>query len=359
MANISHGHTHAQQHKFAHRLTPNVRLVQELSHTHTHQIEQIINHELSQNHALEIDSDSSLFEQTKPEERDDDWNPDYDKPIDEYETGDASTSQKTDTIDFFDISANLEQAATLSFIENPERLEYALQCIYYYRIHGHLPEDADPQLFEDLEDLENSTSYQTLPSIYPTFEVIVEGDRVEANVIPIRLNLRYVRGLGPSSTSAKNFIKLLRDRNRLLNGLAYYILEILQGDFFRQNDFETALRYLLPVSADELNLLYKNSPFKLDVKYLSKLGDHLVSCRFGTFPLNYFIPSKAQIVRLWVNFATERGSFTKKEKLEWIRKQIERRVENLDLNDIRRKFILRLKDITINDIKYAQRIINT
>ena len=144
----------------------------------------------------------------EPEERDDDWNEDYDKPIDEYETGDPSTSQEPDIIDSFDISANLEQAATQRFIEHPDQLEHALQCIDHYRVHGYLPEDADPQLQEDLAALENSISYQTSPSIYPTFEVMVEGDRVEANVIPIGLNLKYVRGLGPSSTSAKNFIKL-------------------------------------------------------------------------------------------------------------------------------------------------------
>jgi hypothetical protein len=356
MVNFSQRQTHVQQHKFAHKLTPNIRTVQELTFLHQHQMMQRIDHELSQNHALELDPEPDFLEHMEPKERDDDWNEDYAKPIDEYETGDPSTSQETETIDFFDISANLEQAAIQRFIENPDQLEHALQDIDYYRIHGYLPEDADPQLQEDLAALENSTSYQTSPSIYPIFEVMVEGDRVEANVVPLGKNLRYVRGLGPSSTSAKNFIKNLNERNRLLNDLAYYILEILQGDFFRQHDFDSALRYLLPAPTDEINLLYKNSPFNIDVKYFSKLGDHLVLCRFGTFPLNYFIPSKAQIVRLWVKFAEKEKRRTKKEQLDWIREEIGNRIEKWDLSDIRHNFISPLKNITIDDIKNARRI---
>jgi hypothetical protein len=92
------------------------------------------------------------------------------------------------------------------------------------------------------------------------------------------------------------------------------------------------------------------------VKYFSKLGDHLVLCRFGTFPLNYFIPSKAQIVRLWVKFAEKEKRRTKKEQLDWIREEIGNRIEKWDLSDIRHNFISPLKNITIDDIKNARRI---
>ena len=94
MANFSQRQTHAQQHKFAHKLTPNIRNLQELSHTHTHKIEQRIDHELSQNHALEINNRFEPFLNKLTEEREDDWNADYDKPIEEYETGDPSISRK-------------------------------------------------------------------------------------------------------------------------------------------------------------------------------------------------------------------------------------------------------------------------
>jgi hypothetical protein len=355
MANFSQRPTHARKHEFEHKLTPNTIIIQEFSFLHQHQIVQRIDHELSQNPALEVDSESDFLEQVEPKESDDDWNEDYDKPIDEYETGDSSTSQENETWDYFDIPANLEQTATQRFFDDPGQLEQALQSVDHYRIHGYLPDDADPQLQEDLAALENSTSYQTLPSIYPTFEVMVEGDRVEANVVPIGQNLTHVQGLGPSSTSAKNFIKLLHERNRLLNDLAYYILEILQGDFFRQHDFDIALRYLLPVPIKELSKLPINSPFKFDEKYFSKLGDHLVSCSFGIFPLNFFLQKNAQIVRLWVHFAEKEKRVTKKEQLYWIRTQIGKRVEKWDLSDVRHKFVSPLKRITIDDIKYARR----
>jgi hypothetical protein len=356
MANFSQRQTHAQQHKFAHKLTPNSIIIQELSHAHQHQIEQRIDHELSQNPALKVETESDVLEQMEPKESDDDWNEDYDKPIDEYETGDSPTSQETETWDYFDISANLDQTATQRFFDDPGQLEQALQSVDHYRIHGYLPDDADPQLQEDLAALENSTSYQTVPTIYPTFEVMIEGDRVEANVIPIGNNLRYVRGLGPSSTSAKNFIKLVHERNRLLNDLAYYILEIIQGEFFRQHDLDNALHYLIPLSIKELSTLQENWPFTIDKKYLSKLGDHLVSCSLGTFPLNFFLQKKAQIVRLWVQLAEKEKRVTKKEQLYWIWNQIENRIEEWDLNDIRHKFISPLRNLTTDDIKYARRI---
>jgi hypothetical protein len=356
MVKFSQRQKHIQKHKFSHKLTPNIRTIQELTLLHQQQIEQRIAHELSQNYALELEKEPDFLEQMEPKENDDDWNEDYGKPIDEYETGDPPTSQETEPLGFFDISADLELAATQRFIDHPDQLAQAMQCVDYYRIHGYLPEGADLQLHEDLAVLQKSASYQIFPSIHSTFEIVVEADRVEANVSPMGLNLRYVRGLGSFSTKARNFIQALNDRNRLLNELAYYILETLQGDFFRQQDLDTALRFLLPVSIKELCTLPINMPFKLDKKYLSKLGDHLVACPFGTFPLNFFLQQKAQLLRLLVNFAIRDGMVTPKEQLEWIGDQIKKRVENWEINDIRYKFISPLKSATINDIKYARRI---
>jgi hypothetical protein len=358
MVDFSHGHTHAQKHKFEHRLTPNVRLVQETSHAHQHQIDQRIDQELSQNIALDIDDESFIFDQMEPEESYDDHNEDYDKPADEYETGATLSSQDFNAIEHYDIAENLEQAVIQRLIGKPDQLEYALQCIDHYRVHGHFPEGTDPQLHQYLAALEKSIKYQNTPSAHPAFEVIVDGDRVEANAVQIGSNLNYIRGLGPLSTNAKNFIKALHDRNKILNDLAYYILEVLQGDIFRQKDFDTALRFLLPVSSDELNSLCVNSPFKIDVKYLSKLGDLLVSCPFGVFPLNLFLPNKAQLVRLWVNFAQKENRVTVKEQLYWIWNQIENRAKYWDSNDVRQTFISPLKKITIEDIKNSRKAIN-
>ena len=354
--NIRHKVTNTQEHKIAHKLTSDYRILQELTFFHQYQIEQRIMHELSQNLALELEKERDLLEECEPQEHDDDWNEDYDKPIDEYETGDSLTSQEIITWDFFDIASNLEQSVTQRFFEDPDQLEQALQDVDYYRIHGCLPEDADPKLYEDLTALEKSVPHQTIRPNNPTFEVIVEDDRVEADVVPVGLNLRYVRGLGLYSTSAKKFIELIHSRNKLLNDMAFQILETLQGDFFRQPDLDTALRYLVPVTIKKLSTLGIKSPFKIDKKYLSKLGDHLVSCRLGTFSLNCFLPQKAQLVRLWVDFAIKEGMYTKKEQLDWIGNQIKKRVMKWDSSDIRHEFISPLKSLTINDIKYVRRI---
>lgn len=356
MADFSQGHSQSQKHKFSHRLTPNVRLVQETSHAHIHQIEQRIDNEQCQNIALEIDDESSMPEDTEPEEKDDDYNEDFDKPDGEYETGDNSPSFDYDEIGYSDIPTNLEQAAIQRFAGQSDQLEYALQCIDHYRIHGHFPEATDPILYQYLVELEKSIMYQNTPSAYPTFEVVVDGDNVEANAVPVGLNLKYVKGLGSTSTNAKNFIKFLHERNRLLNDLAYYILKIIQGNFFRQHNFDTALQHLLPVPIKKLSTLPIDFPFKIDKKYLSKLGDHLVSCSFGTFPFNFFLQKKAQIVRLWVHFAKKNKKFTSNEQLFWIRNQIENTIESLDVNDVRYGFASPLLDITIDDIKYAKRI---
>ena len=181
MVKLSQRPTHAHKHNFSHKLTPNIINVQKFTLMHQHEMEQQINHALSHNHALKAETEPDLLEQLEPKERDDDWNEDYGKPPDEYETGDAPTFQVIEATDYLDIPANLEQASIEHFTGHPDKLEHALQSVDFYRIHGYLPDDADPQLHEDLEALENSLSYQKLPKAYPTFDVIVEDDRVEAN----------------------------------------------------------------------------------------------------------------------------------------------------------------------------------
>lgn len=327
--------------------------VQELTYLQQHQLMQRIDHELSQNLALKLETELDVLEQIEPEENDDDWNPDFNKPPDEDETGDPLIPQETVTWEILDIPTNLEQAVIQRFINHPDQLEEALQHIDYYRIYGCLPEDADTQLHEDLAVLEKSEQYQKSPPIHPIFEVMVEGDHVEAHAVPTGLNLRCLNGFGSYTASAEKFIKCIRDRNRVLNDLAYYILEVLQGDFFRQHDLDTALRYLLPVRIKDLSSLLGRQPFTIDNKYLSKLGDHLVSSHLGIFPLNLFLQQKSEIVRFWVQLADKEKRVTKKEKLYWIWNQIENRVEEWDTNDRRHEFILPLKDITIDDIKYA------
>jgi hypothetical protein len=359
MLDFSHKYTHTQKHKISHKhtLTADHIQLQQLVFSQSHKIEQKIDLELSQNPALEVEEEPDLLEDSAPEEHDDDWSQDYDKPADEYETGESLTLQKGKTWDAFDISTNLERAAIDHWSDQPERLRQALEDIDYYRISGCLPANSEPQLQDDLTALETSVSRQIQPSIHPTFEVTVHGDRVEAYVPNTGLNLRYRRGFDAYSDRAQKFIQQLEDRHRLLSDLAHHILEILQADFFRQRDLDTALRYLIPVPVSKVSKLGIASPLKIDKKSLSKLGDHSVSCRFGMLPLNYFLQEKAGLVRLWVRLARKEGIATRKEQLDWTKNQIERRVSEWNPGDVRHDFVDTLRKITMDDIKNADRML--
>lgn len=357
MLDVSHKLTHAQRHKVGHKLSVDLVQLHDLTLSHYHQIEQQIAHELSQNPALELMGEPAFLEDIEPKKRIDDWDEDYGKPIDEYETGDSSTSQETLTWDISDISEDLEQAAIRRFIGHPEHLEHAIQSVDYYRTHGHLPEDADLKLHEDLAVLERSMPHQTFPSIFPTFEVMVHGDRVEAHVLYVGMILGYKAGLGSHTERAKKFIQVLENRNRILTELAQHILGELQRDFFLQNNLDTALRNLIPIPISMLSEL-RIAPFKIDKRYLSKIGDHLVSCVFGPIPFNCFLQEKAALVRLWVKAAQNAGISAKKDQCDWIKNQIEEWVSKWTPSDVRHEFIAPMRTITINDIRYAGRFLS-
>jgi hypothetical protein len=354
MSDDSHRLTQIYEHRTDHKFSLDLTQLQLLTLSHRHHIEQQIAQELCHNPALEIREEPSFLDDIEPQEREDDWNADYDKPEDEFETGDSSAS-KNAAWDIFDIASNLEQAAIQRFRDNPGRLEHALRSVDYFRIHGYLAEDSAPELYEDLKELEKAVSYSTFPSLHPTFEVTVEDNRVEAYAFTVGLNLRYVRGIRRQSSRARKFIKLLQDRKKLLDNVAYHILGILQEDFFCQDDFDKALRHLVPISSAKVGKLI-SSPFTLGTKYFSKLGDHLVSCSFGTIPLNLFLQDKASIVRLLLNFARNEGKTTKREQINWIANCIRERARKWEASDMRHEFIAPLMILTEDDIKYARKV---
>jgi len=355
MPDVFHRFNHAHKHKSAHKLSMDLRQLHDLTLSHHHHIEQWIAQELSQNPAIEVIEEPAFLEDLEPQERDDDWNENFAKPEDEYETGESSLSNSSAVWDPYDIASSLEQAAIKRFLENPERLEQALRSIDYYRIHGYLPEDSDTQLQEALIELEESLPSPTVPSFHPTFEVSVEDGRLRAYVIPVGLNLRYSPGLGRHSDRAHKFIQLLSDRNRLMNDLAHHVLETLQRDFFFQSNLDAASRHLIPVPVRMVSRFPIKTPFKLDKRYLSKLGDLLVLCSLGTFPVNHFLQDKAALVRVWAQFARDQGISAQREQLNWIKTQIEAWISRWDSSDIRHEFIESLRNLTIEDIKYSGR----
>jgi DNA-directed RNA polymerase specialized sigma54-like protein len=86
--------------------------LQQLIISQTHILEQMVQQELDQNPALEIATEP-MDDEDKPIDDVDseDWNQDYDKPYDEYETGESiDVSENFDRVEY-DIAANLERVA--------------------------------------------------------------------------------------------------------------------------------------------------------------------------------------------------------------------------------------------------------
>jgi len=331
--------------------------LQRLIISQPHEINQILTQELSQNPALDIQEEPFFPEDMKSEEADDEnWNQDFDKPYDEYETGQRLEVEEHFEWDEYDIASNLEQTVIEYVDDDPQEIDFTLSNINLYRISGSLPLEANKQLQKNLEVLQKSVSYRALPSISPTFEVYEESGNVQAVLIStIADSLIYRKGFGKFSEKAKEYIDRVNDRAVSLNSLAITILENIQGDFFRQTDFNTALRYLLPFSVKNITDLEIDFSLTLDKKLLSKMSDLLVDSKFGVFPLGFFLPSKASLLRLWVVQANKEEISKINDQCDWIKQQVTKRMDNWDAKDKRINLIRPLLDINSNDIKNASK----
>ena len=138
-------------------------LFQQLLVSQTYEREQIVNQELSQNPALFIEEEPIFPEDNAPDEDDkDNWNQNFDKPYDEYETGERLKVEENFDWDDYDIASNLEQTIIENLDDNPQDIECALRDINLYRISGSLPGEADIHLREDLKVLQKSISYRDI-----------------------------------------------------------------------------------------------------------------------------------------------------------------------------------------------------
>jgi DNA-directed RNA polymerase specialized sigma54-like protein len=331
--------------------------LQQLLVSQTYEIEQIVNQELSQNPALFIEEEPISSEDITPDEDDEEiWNQDFDKPYDEYETGEKLKSEENSYWGNYDIASSLEQTAIENLNDVPKDIESTLRDINLYRISGSLPEESDHRLQEDLKLLQKSISYTALPSTYPAFEVIEESGTIHIHVLSTTADsLNYRKGFGKYSQKAKEFIDRVNDRAFSLGNLATTILRDIQGDFFRQSDINNALISLIPVTAKDLTDFEIDFALALDKKMISKLSDLLVASKFGIFPLGFFLPSKAVLVRLWIGDA-QKSVITKiKDQCDWIKQQCQKRIDKWDSNDRRLDLIKPLLEISINDIKNARK----
>lgn len=362
MQNQSQIYSHKQ--KIDQRISAGHSQLQNLIFSQTHRLEQIVQQELDQNPALDLEVEPIDDEDiTNDDDADDLWNQDYDKRYDEYETGEAiNADEYFDPVEY-DIAENLQRAALDRIGGDEEKLDLIFEKIDFYRLNGYLPDDADNMLREELEILQKSTSYSSLPSSEHTFEVTVLSDNVQVNVIPTAGDyLICQKGLGKYSDRAEKFIKRINDRATFLNYLAANVLENIQADFFHQEDLNSALLHLVPIETNtisESNLkdLNLNFSFKLDKQFVSKVCDLTVKCKFGIYPFGFFLPSKMGLLKQWVKHANENGISTIKDQCNWIKEIWNDRKKKWDFNDRRHNLVKPLLAVNANDIKNARKAI--
>ena len=96
MPNISQ--TTSQNQKQGNRavLSPDFIQLKSLITSHNNEINQIVHKEVAQNPALEIFRNPDFADDIKADDdqTDESWNQDFDKPYDEYESGEAANSKK-------------------------------------------------------------------------------------------------------------------------------------------------------------------------------------------------------------------------------------------------------------------------
>jgi hypothetical protein len=362
MQNQSQTYSHKQ--KKDQRISAGHSQLQNLIVSQTHSLEQIVQQELDQNPALDFEVEP-LDDEDIPidDDADDAWNQDYDKPYDEYETGETMNADEYFDPVEYDIAENLQRAALEKIGGNKEKLNLVLKQIDHYRLNGFLPDDADNMLQEELVILQKSISYSSLPSSEHTFEVTVLSDSVQANVISTAGDyLICKKGFSKYSDRAEKFIQRINDRTTFLNYLAANVLENIQADFFHQKDLNTALLHLVPIETNTIsNLtlenLNLNFSFKLDKQFISKVCDLTVKCEFGVYPFGFFLPSKMALLKLWVKHADENGISTIKDQCIWIKSQWDERITKWDPNDRRRNMIKPLSDLNEYDIKNARKAV--
>jgi DNA-directed RNA polymerase specialized sigma54-like protein len=108
----SQSQRNSQKLKETQRISAGHSQLQKLVFSQTHILEQMIQQELDQNPALEIETEPLDHEDIPVDEGDCElWNQDYDKPDDEYETGESTKAAEDFDCVEYDIANSLERAA--------------------------------------------------------------------------------------------------------------------------------------------------------------------------------------------------------------------------------------------------------
>jgi hypothetical protein len=338
------------------KLTQGYIQLKNLIFSHNQEIIQTTYQKLSQNPALVLEGEPDFPEDMDHEnDESDEWNQDFDKPHDEYETGEPAVGSLEFEENDSDTASWLERAA-FDHTANEPLKSSALNCIDHYRVNGALPAETDKKLKTDLCILESSISIKKLMQDEPTFEVYEDSDGIHAALLPtITDSLTYIEGYGGFSEKAKKYVNQINKRAISLNNLASTLLVNIQGDFFRQLNYENSLLALVPVSKNNLIDLNIDFHLKINTKILSRLYDLSVICTFGKFPLGFFMPSKAALVKLWVKHVVPKEISNIEQIIHWIKDKIDEKIKNYRPDDPRLDLIKPILDINTNDIKNARR----
>ncbi len=357
MSDLIQGNSQSQNQNTQTRLSADHIQFQKLVIASTHELDQIVHQKLATNPALELNEEPDFCEEVRDDHGDqENWAQDFDKPYDEYESGEPLASHADYNGYNDDIYSRLEQAA-LEYTENGMKSSPEFfQNIDYCRTTGSLPVNESEKLKNDLQILEKSLSQKLQFIDSPIFKAYDENDSINVLLLPtIADSLTFRKGFGKYSLKAEKFINNCVNRAVNLNNLANTLLLNIQGDFFRRAEFKEALLALTPISSKNLQDLDIKFSLTLDKKLISKLSDLTVECKFGIFPLGLFIPSKAALLRLWLNMALPSEISSINDQCEWVKEQVYLRIKCLDPNDMRKNLLEPLLEISANDIKNARK----
>jgi len=320
----------------------------------TQELEARINLELMHNPALELED--SMFDEedlSNQQEEEGRWDEDFDIHIDEMETG---LRNDQDTYELADLNTSLERHAIDRWRDNPERLGKAIRAIDDFKHSGTM---TDEEMIHDLSDLEALHSLQKDILTYPDIEIIINNGQVEAYLVQNKGDfLKYKPHMGNDTQKAKKFIADIQNRKRVLQKLSDLLLTELQRNFFLENELSGALLNLLPLRISDLSNYFTDELFSSKSsmeKFIYRSENLIVSCPLGLFPFNFFMPGKPAILLMWIKEAQNNRKVKQEEQREWIIDQFENRMNKWPFDDRRCDFPHPLLNISIDDIKNANK----
>ena len=303
-----------------------------------------------------------IVDDIQPELADDEeWNQDFDRQTDEYETGESAEGIDFEYWEPVDQVTVLHREVLEKWGDDPDELEEIWGQIEFYFESGKFPDNANAELLDLISRLFKEFPAEEAGTESPTFEVRFVDNHVQATLLPsladrLRINSSVTLPKGKSKQykkEARGFIDQLQLRRKNLESLAEVLLEHIQSEFFIQNDLKTALSRLVPIQ--DLGELDVFSPVQMDKKYRSATGTLLVACDLGVFPLHLFWPSKAELLRMWLRFAFTEGVNSVKAQSDWIHENVGHIMDNYPIDDKRRELMLSLFQCNDSDIKNARK----